>query len=73
MAHYEVCKYGEVITEFDAKSDRAAKIHTSKFCGNSVDLYSLMGGIELYRDDVCIGLYSPFFFAWHEPMPRVTI
>lgn len=64
MKQYAIKRHGVTVCTFDAKSDRAAKIHTSKFCGKSADIYKEICGIELCKDGKHLAYYSPFFFQW---------
>lgn len=64
MKKYQVFLFGKMVYEFEAKSDRSAKIKTSKFCSNQVGLYSLTTGISLYKENEFIASYMPFFFCW---------
>ena len=66
---YKMYYNGNCEYAFFAKSERAAKMKVSKYCGNSTKLYSQFGGITLcdeYGKE--IALYSPFFGTWHKPI-----
>lgn len=64
---YKVFHYGNCLYVFWASSERAAKIKTSKFCGNDVLLYKAMGGIRLCDENENeIASYSPFFGEWYK-------
>ncbi len=62
---YKVFYNGNCVYAFWAKSERAAKIKTSKFCGNDARLYKVMFGIKLCDEyEKEIATYSPFFSQW---------
>lgn len=65
METYIIKYNGKEVHRITAKSLRAAKIRTSKFCGNSVKLYSALNGVRLCDENGNdIASYSPFFFQW---------
>lgn len=56
---------GEIIHSFSVKSDLSAKRYTSRFCGNSSDLYKSLKYFSLYTaDGRYVGAYCPFFCFW---------
>lgn len=63
-----IIKYHSMeLQRITAKSIRAAKIRTSKYCSNDAKLYSLLCGIQLcneYGD--CISMYAPYFGQWFD-------
>lgn len=64
MKKYQVTLFGKKIYEFEAKSERAAKIRTSKYVNSRVGLCPLTTGISLYCEGKFIASYMPFFFQW---------
>ncbi len=67
MTTYIIKHYEKEIARITAKSLHAAKIRTSKTCGNSAELYKLMHGIKLCDENGKeIASYSPFFCTWHK-------
>lgn len=61
---YSVFYRDNLVFEFLANSDHAAKLRVSKFAADDVKLYSSLSPLVLFRDGVRVSAYVPFFFQW---------
>lgn len=62
---YKMYFCGRLYAEFEAKSERAAKMRVSKLCSNDPGLYCLTTGISLKDErDNHIAYYMPLFCQW---------
>lgn len=67
MTKYAIVFHGRVLQIFEAKSERSAKIRTSKFCSASSELYKQLCGIRLCDENGNeIAAYSPYFAQWFD-------